>query len=560
MSNPGDSEPSSKRALLENAIGNSLPNDATHGNGSFEGAVLMPLSSSSSSNLNASTSDDPSRLPSSTLRRQSNGNGGTPTVNNLLAGSDISNAHQEPRSHRHSSSSLATSSTGVPDATTTPGQALAVKPTSVHQAAQTDPIAWNDSLRAAHLANPSSAEARTRAILAGTLEPERDGNRYLCPACSRSYLQKVHMTRHLRSHLSEAYAFRCTQCPKVFYRRDQLVQHLRTHARAKGFPCTVAGCRLTFSQKSLLHDHLATEHNNQPQDQYSCRFCGFKSESLLYNVRHEGAHLDLHESGDAALSSGGNERMSSKGKEQKPKLVANPGTAIFPPSTMSSILAHNNGPLPPTTTSSPLPSPAVPVPSATIAAATPVVAASTPSMSLQHAPLPTSQHQIQPTPGLASSHHLPLPISRFQPPSMQPRPLGSAYPVPSASIRGTWPTPGLGPTPTPSLPPTPTPWLGPRSMAMPQPGHLPGPTAYPGPYPDPVYSPWGQPPTLGGSRSLYSPQAFNHQRQQQQQQQQQAILLHYAQQQQHQQYQQQMYAQQQAMLHALNQTSQQDSL
>jgi hypothetical protein len=60
----------------------------------------------------------------------------------------------------------------------------------------------------------------------------------------------------------------------------------------------VAPCNQKFTQKALLFQHLEAAHVLSPQEHYTCRLCGFITTSLLSNVRHEGAHLDLHETQD----------------------------------------------------------------------------------------------------------------------------------------------------------------------------------------------------------------------------------------------------------------------
>ncbi|XP_069511446.1 zinc finger protein 1 homolog isoform X2 [Ambystoma mexicanum] len=76
-----------------------------------------------------------------------------------------------------------------------------------------------------------------------------------CTECNKSFIQKVHLIRHQRTHSGER-PFHCTECEKSFSQKHHLLGHLRTHSGEKPFQCTK--CMKSFSWKEGLYRHQRT--------------------------------------------------------------------------------------------------------------------------------------------------------------------------------------------------------------------------------------------------------------------------------------------------------------
>lgn len=112
------------------------------------------------------------------------------------------------------------------------------------------------------------------------------GNRrpYTCEICNKSFLQRGHITRHIRIHTCEK-PFTCEICNKGFSRNENLKTHVNTHIGYKPYKCDI--CSKDFSQKGHLAGHIRTHMVERP---YKCEVCN-KTFVLSQNLK---THQYIH--------------------------------------------------------------------------------------------------------------------------------------------------------------------------------------------------------------------------------------------------------------------------
>ncbi|XP_078536718.1 uncharacterized protein LOC144822736 isoform X2 [Lissotriton helveticus] len=96
----------------------------------------------------------------------------------------------------------------------------------------------------------NSTEHRTTKIASSSKE-----RHFQCTECNKSFIQKVHLIRHQRTHSGER-PYHCTECEKSFSQKHHLLGHLRTHSGEKPFQC--AKCMKRFCWKEGLYRHQRT--------------------------------------------------------------------------------------------------------------------------------------------------------------------------------------------------------------------------------------------------------------------------------------------------------------
>ncbi|XP_074038329.1 uncharacterized protein [Leptinotarsa decemlineata] len=109
-----------------------------------------------------------------------------------------------------------------------------------------------------------------------------------CENCSKSFTCKNHLTRHSMIHSGER-PFQCAVCSKSFIDKGHLTVHFKTHSGEKSFRCDV--CSKSFTRKYHLVRHLMIHSGEKP---FNCGHCS-KSFITKYKLsRHEGTHVQLN--------------------------------------------------------------------------------------------------------------------------------------------------------------------------------------------------------------------------------------------------------------------------
>ena len=91
---------------------------------------------------------------------------------------------------------------------------------------------------------------------------------YKCLHCRAVFKSKKYRSVHLRTHISEK-KYSCPKCLKQFTQRGGRDIHVRSvHLNIRPFKCVT--CKLNFTQRDVLNNHLATHDNIK---RYSCPLC-----------------------------------------------------------------------------------------------------------------------------------------------------------------------------------------------------------------------------------------------------------------------------------------------
>uniref|UniRef100_A0A8C5DM03 C2H2-type domain-containing protein n=1 Tax=Gouania willdenowi TaxID=441366 RepID=A0A8C5DM03_GOUWI len=84
---------------------------------------------------------------------------------------------------------------------------------------------------------------------------------FKCDLCSKCFIQKSYLRRHLRLHTREK-PFKCDVCSKCFTHMANLQSHVVMHKEEKPFKCDV--CSKCFARKSNLQSHVNMHKEEKP--------------------------------------------------------------------------------------------------------------------------------------------------------------------------------------------------------------------------------------------------------------------------------------------------------
>lgn len=132
----------------------------------------------------------------------------------------------------------------------------------------------------------SRTAENTTAVTTGTAEKY-----HICSVCGRSFLQKMSLVLHSRTHVHEENISTCSICGSSFSHENLLLQHIRrSHSEngSKVFVCTF--CEERFTQKGHLARHMRTHGSTQGES--VCFHCGKRFVSLRDMVEHRRMERD----------------------------------------------------------------------------------------------------------------------------------------------------------------------------------------------------------------------------------------------------------------------------
>ncbi|CAL1526145.1 unnamed protein product, partial [Lymnaea stagnalis] len=113
----------------------------------------------------------------------------------------------------------------------------------------------------------------------------RDGEFIKCNLCSKSFLGKENLERHLKLHKIYTETFPCEECGKTFRRKYALIVHKKMHTFKKFVKCDICGQEFRFV--SEVDKHKNTKHRyDRMLNIYKCNICGQRFPML--------SHLSVH--------------------------------------------------------------------------------------------------------------------------------------------------------------------------------------------------------------------------------------------------------------------------
>lgn len=108
----------------------------------------------------------------------------------------------------------------------------------------------------------------TNYIIQGQDKLHNTEKRFKCVHCDKSFKQKVHLMKHIRTHTGEK-PFLCSICNTAFRQKEHLKNHQWVHMKKEIFPSSVSTnnsyncihCGVNFKSSYFLQRHILKVHN-----------------------------------------------------------------------------------------------------------------------------------------------------------------------------------------------------------------------------------------------------------------------------------------------------------
>mmetsp|Transcript_10989 Transcript_10989/g.12068 ORF Transcript_10989/g.12068 Transcript_10989/m.12068 type:complete len:442 (-) Transcript_10989:160-1485(-) len=118
------------------------------------------------------------------------------------------------------------------------------------------------------------------------LRQSRNGEKFNCPSCTKSFNDSSNLLKHIRIHTREK-PYLCNICGKCFAHSSTLKGHTNIHLNKKPFTCTFNGCNKSFSNSSNLSRHKRVHTGEKP---YACSICNKKFNQSSNLKQHQKTH------------------------------------------------------------------------------------------------------------------------------------------------------------------------------------------------------------------------------------------------------------------------------
>ncbi|XP_037042786.1 zinc finger protein 354A-like [Bradysia coprophila] len=167
---------------------------------------------------------------------------------------------------------------------------------------------------------PLFMRKRRDTFLKNTQDGRSESATHSCAECSKTFLLKSNLSRHLVTHTGEK-PYKCEECGAAFTRNTSLTRHQRVHSAPTRYECqtihtknrkiylegarpfeshrisdenpfTCDVCSRSFRQKFNLLEHMYIHSGQKP---YECKVCNntFRQRSALHT--HRKVHSDVRE-------------------------------------------------------------------------------------------------------------------------------------------------------------------------------------------------------------------------------------------------------------------------